>query len=250
MVAKITELFGTLVIDDVYLGVKLNMAVDEVVDAIQRKFDVRKISSEMMAVMNCWIRTQSWYVNGLVSKFERCLEEAVVDEMREFIINFLERRSEELEDGVLNEDHLFDAVKRATRWLSRLEDWETDGDLTNGVIWWAQYYGDRILQCDYEHTFSWFSNETRTTHYYLPHVPIHLKNIDSELLPDDFQHEEEWDCPICLEADAENPSCVRTACAHIFHGGCLDKCKRAYFELAENYHKECSPCPLCRASIN
>ena len=129
-------------------------------------------------------------------------------------------------------------------------DWETDSRLTNNAISWAQQYCDRVLQCDYDHNFAWFCNDTRTTQCNLPRVPTHLKNVDVELLPDDFQHEEDWTCAICLEVDTEDPICVKTACAHIFHKRCLEKCKRVYFDQEENYYKGCIPCPLCRADVN
>jgi len=249
MFADIRGLFGDLIIDDVLLRTRINTAGDEAVEAIQRRFDVRKLPRELEAVMNCWIRTHSWYNEEYVSKFECCLEAAVADELRDFMITFLETKRAVLKDGVLNHSHFYDAAERASRWLE-LMDWETDSRLTNYAILWAQQYSDHVLQCDYDHAFMWFCNDTRTTHCNLPHVPGHLKNVDLELLSDDFQHEEGWDCPICLEAHGEDPSCVKTACAHIFHRGCLEKCKRSYFDCEENYYKDCMPCPLCRADVN
>jgi hypothetical protein len=249
MFAEIRSLFGDLAVDDVHLRIRINMVGDEAVETIQRGFDVRKLPRELEAIMNCWIRNHSWYNEDYVAKFECCLEAAVANELINFMITFLKGRREELEDGVLNVDHFYDAVERASHWLLRI-DWETYPSLTNMAILWAQHYGDHVLQCDYDHNFSWFCNETRTTQCTLLHVPMYIKNVDVELLPDDFQHKTGWDCSICLEDDVDVPSCVKTTCAHIFHRSCLDKCKRVYFEQEENYHKTCIPCPLCRADVN
>jgi len=249
MFAEIRSLFGDLIIDDVLLRTRINNAGDEAVEAIQHRFDIRKLPRELEAIMNCWIRTHSWYNEVYVAKFECCLEAAVADEIRVFMTTFLQAKRAVLKDGVLNEGHFYDAVERVSRWMELME-WETDSRLTNYAISWAQQYNDHVLQCDYDHNFAWFCNESRTTHRTLPHVPRHLKNVDLELLSDDFQHEEPWDCPICLDDDTEDPSCVRTACAHIFHRGCLEQCKRTYFEREENYYKDCMPCPLCRADVN
>jgi len=201
MFAEIRSLFGDLIIDDVLLRTSINMAGDEAVEAIQRRFDVRKLPRELEAIMNCWIRTRSWYNEDCVAKFECCLEAAVADEISVFMTTFLKAKRAVLKDGVLNEGHFYDAVERVSRRME-LMDWETDSRLTNYAILWAQRYSDRVLQCDYDHAFAWFCNDTGTTHCNLPHVPRHLKNVDPELLSVNFQHKEGWDCSICLEADA------------------------------------------------
>ena len=249
MFAEIRGLFGDLIIDDFLLRVKIIMIGEEAMEAIQRRFDVRKLPRELEAIMNCWIRNHSWYNEDNVAKFECCLEAAVADEIKVFMTTILEGLRADLEDGVLNEGHFYDAAERASRWLE-LIDWETDSRLTNNAISWAQQYSDHVLQCDYDHNFAWFCNDTRTMQCTLPHVPTHLNNVDVELLPDDFQHKADWTCAICLEQDASVPRCVKTACAHIFHRGCLEKCKLAYFDCEENYYKDCIPCPLCRADVN
>ena len=165
MIAEIRGLFGVLIIDDLLFRVSINMAIDEVVYAVRDKFDVERIPSEMMAIINCWRRTLSWYDEDCVAKFDRCLEEAVTDEMREFLKGFLETRSNYLQDGmIIKESDLFNAVKSASHYLLS-RDWEADPNLTNSAIWWAQYYEDHILQCDYEHTAVWFKNENNTLHY-------------------------------------------------------------------------------------
>jgi hypothetical protein len=201
MFAEIRSLFGDLIIDDVLLRTRINTVGDEAVEAIQRRFDVRKLPKELEAVMNCWIRTHSWYNEVYVAKFECCLEAAVADEITVFMTTFLKAKRAELKDGVLNEGHFYDAVERVSRRME-LMDWETDSRLTNYAILWAQRYSDLVLQCDYDHAFAWFCNDTGTTHCNLPHVPRHLNNVDTELASVDFQHEEGWDCSICLEADA------------------------------------------------
>jgi hypothetical protein len=178
IIAEIRGLFGDLIIDDLLFRVSINMNIDEVVYAVRDKFDVKRIPSEMMAIINCWRRTLSWYDEDYVAKFDRCLEEAVTDEMREFLKGFLETRSKDLEDGMtLKESDLYDAVKSASHYLLS-RDWEADPNLTNSVIWWAQYYGDRILQCDYEHNAVWFNNENNTLHYELPDPDLNM--VDNE----------------------------------------------------------------------
>jgi hypothetical protein len=155
MIAKIRGLFGVLIIDNALFVAKINMDIEKVVDVIQDRFDVEKIHTEMMAIMNCWRRTNSWLDEDYVSKFERCLEEVVVDEMRGFLKGFLETRSKELGIEALSDTDFFDALESASDYLLSRE-WESDTNFTNSAIWWAQYYGDRVLQCDYEHTASWF----------------------------------------------------------------------------------------------
>jgi hypothetical protein len=180
MTAEIRDLFGVLIIDNALFVATINMNIEKVVVAIQDRFDVEKIHSEMMAIMNCWRRTNSWLDEDYVSKFDRCLEEVVVDEMRGFLKGFLEARSKDLEDGMtLKEGDLYDAVKSASHYLLS-RDWEADPKLTDSVIWWAQYYGDHILQCDYEHSAVWFNNENNTTHYELLDLPNPMDIDDVE----------------------------------------------------------------------
>jgi hypothetical protein len=155
MIAEIRDLFGVLIIDNALFVATINMNIEKVVIAIRERFDVEKIHSEMMAIMNCWRRTNSWLDEDYVSKFDRCLEEVVVDEMRGFLKGFLESRNKELGSEALKDSDFFDGLESASDYLLSRE-WESDINLTNCAIWWAQYYGDRVLQCDYEHTASWF----------------------------------------------------------------------------------------------
>jgi len=250
MIAEIRGFFDDLIIDDLRFRVRINMTVDELVETIQNKFDMQKLPRELEAIMNCWIRTHSWYNEDHMSKFEHCLKETVAGEMREFMGGFLETRKEDLEDGMtLNEDDLFDALQSVSDQFSCWA-WEKEPILTNNAISWAQQYGDRILECDYDHNFSWFSNETKTRHYHLPHVPKSAKPLDVvalKLLPDDFKHDTDWICPICLDVDAVDTSCVRTACMHVFHKSCFESWNSKFLEQEDNSDKIYCPCPLCRA---
>lgn len=190
-IAEIRGLFGTLIIDDVLFRVMINIKLDKVVATIQNKFDVQKLPRELEAIMNCWIRTDSWYVEHGVSKFEACLKEVVADEMVRLMIDFLLGRKNALQDGEsLNESDLCDALKHVPNVLSTME-WETETRFTYYAMCWAQNFKDRILSCDYDHGFSWVSKKTGETHYNLPHVSKCVNNVDLELAPDDLEHETE-----------------------------------------------------------
>jgi hypothetical protein len=188
-IAEIRGLFGTLIIDDVLFRVMINMKVDKVVSSIQNKFDVKKLPRELEAIMNCWIRTDSWYIEHGVSKFETCLEEVVADEMTRLMIDFLIGRKNALLHGEsLNESDLCDALKHVSNVLSTM-DWETEIIFTYYAMCWAQNHRDRILSCDYDHNFCWISDETGETHYNLPHVFKCVNNVDLEPLFENLQHE-------------------------------------------------------------
>ena len=187
MIAEIRCLFGALIIDNVLFRTMINMKLDKIVATIQNKFDVQKLPRELEAIMNCWIRTDSWYVEHGVSKFEACLEEVVADEMVRLMIDFLLGRKNALQDGEsLNESDLCDALKHVSNVLSIME-WETETRFTYYAMCWAQNFKDRILSCDYDHDFSWVSNKTGETHYNLPHVSKCVNNEDSEPLFDSFE---------------------------------------------------------------
>ncbi len=191
MIAEIRCLFGALIIDVVLFRTMINMKIDKVVATIQNRFDVQKLPRELEAIMNCWIRTDSWYVEHGVSKFEACLEEVVADEMVRLMIDFLLGRKNALQGGEsLNESDLCDALKHVSNVLSTM-DWETETIFTYYAMCWAQNFRDRILTCDYDHDFSWVSNKTGETHYNLPHVSKCVNNEDSEPLFENLQHETE-----------------------------------------------------------
>jgi hypothetical protein len=190
-IAEIQGLFGTLIIDDVLFRVMINMKLDKVVATIQHKFDVKKLPRELEAIMNCWIRTDAWYVEHGVSKFEACLEEVVADEMVRLLIDFLLGRKNALQDTeTLTESDLCDALKHVSNVLSTM-DWETETIFTYYAMCWAQNFKDRILSCDYDHDFSWVSDKTGETHYNLPHVSKCVNNVDLEVALDDLEHEAE-----------------------------------------------------------
>jgi hypothetical protein len=188
-IAEIRCLFGALIIDNVLFRVMINMKLDKIVHTIQNKFDVQKLPRELEAIMNCWIRTDSWYVEHGVSKFEACLEEVVADEMVRLMIDFLLGRKNALQGREsLNESDLCDALKHVSNVLTTME-WETETILTYYAMCWAQNFKDRILSCDYDHDFSWVNEKTRETHYNLPHVSKCVNNEDSEPLFENLQHE-------------------------------------------------------------
>ena len=191
MIAEIRCLFGALIIDNVLFRTMINMKLDKIVATIQNKFDVQKLPRELEAIMNCWIRTDSWYVEHGVSKFEACFEEVVADEMVRLMIDFLLGRKNALQGGEsLNESDLCDALKHVSNVLSTME-WETETRFTYYAMCWAQNFRDCIFSCDYEHDFSWVSNKTGETHYNLPHVSKCVNNVDSETLFENLQHETE-----------------------------------------------------------
>jgi hypothetical protein len=186
-IAEIRCLFGTLIIDNVLFRVMINMKLDKIVATIQNKFDVKKLPRELEAIMNCWIRTDTWYVEHGVSKFEACLEEVVADEMVRLMIDFLLGRKNALQDGEsLNESDLCDALKHMSNVLSSME-WETETRFTYYAMCWAQNFKDRILSCDYDHDFSWVNEKTGETHYNLPHVSKCVNNEDLEPLSENFE---------------------------------------------------------------
>ena len=113
MTSEIRDLFGVLIIDNALFVATINMNIEKVVVAIRERFDVEKIHSETMAIMNCWRRTKSWLDEDYVSKFDRCLEEVVVDEMRGFLKGFLETRREELGTKALKDSDFFDGLESA-----------------------------------------------------------------------------------------------------------------------------------------
>ena len=239
----------------------INEAINVVVNSIQKNIITHKLSRHLKAIMNSWIRTHSWYNEDKMSKFERCLRNVVSRGMRSHVIGLLKIRDKEPFYGVgryVNEDDLALEVLRVL--LEKLSVsmsqftsnyfWDIDTDLTAEAKSWVINNGECVIESDFDRPFSWFSSRTMSTHYHLPHVPKHLKNVVAlVVLALDFKHDPKWECSICLEVEAVNSRCVKTACKHIFHLGCLDNCKRVYLEQKENFNKMCVPCPLCRAPI-
>ena len=248
--------------DDETNAPMINDAINVLVNTIQKNIITHKLSRHLKAIMNSWIRTHSWYNQDKMSKFERCLRNVVTRGMRRHVIGLLKLRDKEAFYGLersVNEDDLALEVLRVLLEKLRVSMsqftsnyfWDLDTELTTEADLWVINNGERVIAIDFDRPFSWFSSRTMSTHYHLPHVPKHLKNVVAlVVLANDFKYEPDWVCSICLEVDAVNPICVKTACAHIFHLGCLDNCKRTYLEQKSNYNKTCVPCPLCRAPIS
>jgi hypothetical protein len=235
---------------------KINDESNKIVEIIQYKINISEINKftrhPFKALMNSWMRTHTWYDEDGLSKFERCLQNAVKEAIRQRVFENLEmsRRM------ALDEDDLNYYVREACYRLSRYDGrpilfydlyyvlkMEAESWVINNKEW-------VIIESDFERPFSWFSKLTMSTQYDLPRNPKHLMTIDDDPLENDFKHELEWSCSICLDVNSVNPIRVTTACNHVFHNGCLDDYKRVYLQQDANRKKICVPCPLCRAPIN
>jgi len=248
--------------DDEANAPMINDAIKVIVNTIQNEIIINQLSRHLKAIMNSWIRTHSWYNEDEMSKFERCLRNVVTRGMRSHVIGLLKLRDKEPFYGLgryVNEDDLALEVLRVLLEKLRVSMsqftsnyfWDIDTDLTAEAKSWVINNGECVIESDFDRPFSWFSSRTMSIHYFLPHVPHkHPNNVVAlEVLANDFKYEPDWVCSICLEVDAVNPVCVKTACGHIFHLGCLDNCKRVYLEQESNHKKTCVLCPLCRALI-
>jgi hypothetical protein len=237
----------------------LNDAINILVNTIQNDIITHNLSTHLKAIMNSWIRTHSWYIDDKtrMSKFEHCLRNVVSREMRRHVIDLLKVRDKEYEYGIgrsVNEDDLALEVLRVS--MSQFTSnyfWDINVKLSIEAERYQQNNGESLIQGDCDRPFSWFCKRTMSTQFHLPHLAKLPKNvIPLEVLPSNFKYGQGWDCSICLEVDSiefVNSLCVRTACKHIFHMGCLDNCKRIYLQQKENHNKTCAPCPLCRAPI-
>jgi hypothetical protein len=237
----------------------INNAIFIVVNTIQNDIITHNLSRHLKAIMNSWIRTHSWYIDHKtrMSKFEHCLRNVVSREMKHHVIDLLKVRDKEYEYGIgrsVNEDDLALEVLRVS--MSQFTSnyfWDIDAKLTLEADHYRRSNGECLIHGDCDRPFSWFCKRTMSTQFHLPHLPkLPMNVIPLEVLARDFKHGQGWDCSICLEVDSiefVNSLCVRTACKHIFHMGCLDNCKRTYLQQKENHNKTCAPCPLCRAPI-
>lgn len=241
--------------DDETNAPMINDAINVIVNTIQSEIITHNLSRHLKAIMNSWIRTHSWYNEDKISKFEHCLRNVVSKEMKSRVVDLLKIRYKEYENGLgssVNEDDLALEVLRVSMYQSTSnyfwDFWNINAKLTAEAERYRQSNGETLIERDCDRPFSWFSKRTMSTHYHLPHVPKYLNDvIPLEVLTCDFKHDPNWECSICLSVDSVN--CVRTACKHIFHMGCLDDCKRIYLQQKANHHKTCVPCPLCRAPV-
>ena len=243
--------------DDETNAPMINDAINVIVNTIQSEIITHNLSRHLKAIMNSWIRTHSWYNEDKISKFEHCLRNVVSKEMKSRVVDLLKIRYKEYENGLgssVNEDDLALEVLRVSMSQSTSNYfWDIDAKLTLEADHYRRSNRECLIQGDCDRPFSWFCKRTMSTQFHLPHLAKLPKNvIPLEVLARDFKHVQGWDCSICLEVDSiefVNSLCVRTACKHIFHMGCLDNCKRIYLQQKENHNKTCAPCPLCRAPI-
>ena len=234
------------------------------IGSIQHNIDMSQLPVELHRILNMWIRTNSWYYTGLktdtwffeygVSKFELCLRIIVTRKMKKLVF---ERLTNVIQIGNFyrSPDEL--DLEYATRDVSYelSYGWTTMGtELAKEALRWIKKHDEHVMDNDSE-KFQWIHPDTMEECYHLPHLPKPEEHDDEdvltslETLPSDFQHEAGWTCPICLEVD-EVSTCVRTGCKHVFHESCLENCKRVYLAQEENVSETCCPCPLCRAVIN
>jgi hypothetical protein len=229
----------------------INYQIANIVEEIQKTIELSELSRDLKAIMNSWIRTDSWYDEDKMSKFERCLRCIVTKEMRRQTIERLEQQ--DMPSFPVNEDDLCYELEHAFSRLTSSDFWDMDTDLTAEAKNWVTNHDECPIESDFDRPFSWFSSPTMSTHYHLPHVYMSNNNIEFvslKVLAIDIKHEEGWTCSICLDNNLKNPVCVKTACGHIYHNDCLTNCKRAFLERKENCDKTCVPCPLCRAPVN
>jgi hypothetical protein len=229
----------------------INYQISKIVEEIQKTIDLSKLSRDLKAIMNSWIRTHSWYDEDKMSKFEHCLRCIVTKEMRRQTIERLEQQ--DMSSFPVNEDDLIYELEDAFHRLTSSDFWDMDSDLTAEAKSWVTNHGECLIESDFDRPFSWFSSRTMSTQYQLPHMFKRTNNIDVVLLKVlaiDIKHETGWACSICLDTNSENPVCVKTECGHIYHHRCLADCKRVFLKQKENSCKTCVPCPLCRAPVN
>jgi hypothetical protein len=229
----------------------INYQIAKIVEEIQKTIDLSKLSRDLKAIMNSWVRTRTWYNQDKMSKFEHCLRNVVTKEMRRQTIERLEEQ--DMDAFPVNIDDLCYELEQAFTRLTSSDSWDMDTDLTSEAKNWVTNHGECLIESDFDRPFSWFSSRTMSTHYHLPHMSTRTNNIDVVLLKVlaiDIKHESDWACSICLENNSENPVCVKTDCGHIYHHRCLADCKRVFLKQKENRDKSCVPCPLCRAPVS
>ena len=249
------------------------MANNRAVKAIQDNIVVSELPPALRRILNMWAKTH-WYAlhcDGIVNhtwfnqpgeaKLELCLRVIVVHESRR---RLYERLTEDVARfGICfqmpDEDDVCREVNSVCN--SLVHNWPAMATkLTKEALRWIKEHDEHVMDNESE-DFMWIHPDTGEECYHLPHLPKPEEHDDEpeehdveqalsslETLPCDFQHDEDWTCPICLEV-GEGSTCVRTGCKHVFHASCFDDCKRAYLEHEENVGETCCPCPLCRANI-
>lgn len=75
-------------------------------------------------------------------------------------------------------------------------------------------------------------------------------SIDEVTGIEGLDHQERYECPICLEGDSQYDSWLQPACGHAFHTSCL-------VEWRDTTYKNCTYkkvyrlfCPMCRQVIS
>lgn len=231
----------------------VNDAIAFAVKSIQDIMDVSQLPQALLTIMNMWVRTDSWYLEGGVSKFEFCLKKIVTQEMMRRVYECLIEEMSVVYQ-MPNDVDLCCALNNVSHALA-CGVWSTmDTKLTKEALRWIKEHDEHVMDNESE-DFMWIHPDTGEECYHLKHLPKPEEHDDEhvlvslEMLPNNFQHETDWTCPICLEV-GEGTTCVRTGCEHVFHKSCFDKYKNVYLEQDENDDKTCCPCPLCRANIN
>jgi len=233
---------------------QIEAGIDWVVKEIQKGMSVQYLPLEMLAIMNMWART-GWYHFG-VAKFEYCLHTIVARETKQLVFDELVKEMCAAVDQMVDENDLRWVVNRVSSYLSS-GYWQTmDIDLLAEAKHWVSTHGEHVTAGDSGH-FQWYDSIKEVVCYHLLHIPEPAEHIEEQVamrslitLPCDFQHEADWTCPICMELNASVPTCVRTACQHIFHKSCLDNYNSVFLAQEENCGKTCCSCPMCRAVIN
>ena len=250
------------------------MANNRAVKAIQDNIVVSELPPALRRILNMWAKTHwyalhcdgtmnhTWFNQPGVAKLELCLRVIVTHESRR---RLYERLTEDVAlFGICfqmpDEDDVCREVNSVCNTL--VHNWPTMATkLTKEALRWIKEHDEHVMDNESE-DFMWIHPDTGEECYHLPHLPkpeVHDDEPEEhdveqalsslETLPCDYQHEEDWTCPICLEV-GEGSTCVRTGCKHVFHASCFDDYKHAYLEHEENVGETCCPCPLCRGNIN
>ena len=243
------------------------MANNRAVKAIQDNMVVSELPPALRRILNMWAKTHwyalhcdgtmnhTWFNQPRVAKLELCLRVIVTRESRR---RLYERLTEDVAHfGICfqmpDEDDVCREVNSVCNTL--VHNWPAMATkLTKEALRWIKEHDEHVMDNESE-DFMWIHPDTGEECYHLPHLPkpeehdVEQALSSLETLPCDYQPEEDWTCPICLEV-GEGSTCIRTACAHVFHEQCFNDFKRTYLEQEENVDETCCPCPLCRGNIN